>query len=261
MSQAQLYIESIGPLSAPQIVMLHGWGMNSEVFTPLRQSLSEYRVHYVDLPGFGHSPVIEGNINDWLEVLISQLPEGAIWAGWSLGGLLATLAALNYPDRVRGLVTIASSPCFMARQEEKWPGIPPKILSQFSESLHTDLGKTIERFLAIQAMGSPTVKEDIKQLRSLVLARPLPKPMALDQGLKMLQCIDLRPKLDEIKLPWLRIWGRLDGLVSRHVPPLMPVNDALYQDILLKKASHAPFVSHKDEFLAGFVTWIEDITN
>ncbi|AQS35459.1 carboxylesterase BioH (pimeloyl-CoA synthesis) [Shewanella psychrophila] len=261
MSQAQLHIESIGPESAPEIVMLHGWGMNSAVFTPLHLSLSEYRVHYVDLPGFGHSSAIEGDIDDWLGVLISQLPDKAIWVGWSLGGLLATLAALNYPDRIRGLVTIASSPCFMAREEEKWPGISPQVLSQFSESLHKDLGKTIERFLAIQAMGSPTAKEDIKQLRNLVLARPLPDSRALYQGLTMLECVDLRPRLNQIDLPWLRIWGRLDGLVPRRVPPLMPVNDPLYQDVILAKASHAPFFSHTDEFLTGFLSWIEEISN
>ena len=261
MSQAQLHIESIGPVSAPQIVMLHGWGMNSAVFTPLHLSLSEYRVHYVDLPGFGHSPAIAGDIYAWLEALMTRLPDKAIWVGWALGGLLATLAALNYPARVRGLVTIASSPCFMARQEEKWPGIPPLVLSQFAESLHKDLGKTIERFLAIQAMGSTTAKADIKQLKNLLLSRPLPDSRALIQGLKMLECVDLRPQLDKINLPWLRIWGRLDGLVPRRVPPLMPVNDPLYRDIILPKASHAPFVSHKDEFLAGFMTWIEDISN
>ena len=261
MSQVQLHIESIGPESAPQIVMLHGWGMNSAVFTPLHLSLSEYRVHYVDLPGFGHSSAIEGDIDDWLEALIIQLPHEAIWVGWSLGGLLATLAALNYPAKVRGLVTIASSPCFMAREEEKWPGIPPQILSQFGESLHKDLGKTIERFLAIQAMGSATAKEDIKRLKNLVLSRPLPDSRALVQGLQMLKCVDLRPRLDQINLPWLRIWGRLDGLVPRRVPPLMPVNDALYRDFILPKASHAPFFSHTDDFLAGFVTWIEEISN
>ncbi|MBE7216509.1 pimeloyl-ACP methyl ester esterase BioH [Shewanella benthica] len=241
--------------------MLHGWGMNSAVFTPLQQSLSEYRVHYVDLPGFGHSSPIAGDIYDWLEALITHLPDKAIWVGWSLGGLLATLAALNYPGRVRGLVTIASSPCFMAREEEKWPGIPPLVLSQFSESLQKDLGKTIERFLALQAMGSTTAKEDIKQLKNLVLSRPLPDSLALVQGLKMLECVDLRPKLDKINLPWLRIWGRLDGLVPRRVPPLMPVNDTLYRDLILPKASHAPFFSHKDEFLADFVAWIEEISN
>lgn len=257
----QLNIESIGPISAPEIVMLHGWGMNSAVFTPLHSSLSQYRVHYVDLPGFGNSSAIDGGIDNWLEALITVLPENAIWVGWSLGGLVAMLAAIKYSQKMKGLITIASSPCFMARAEDKWPGIPPQVLAQFGQSLHKDLSKTVERFLAIQAMGSATAKEDIKQLRHLVLAKPLPNSNALIQGLKMLEEVDLRPKLNQIETPWLRIWGRLDGLVPRHVPALMPKNVELYQDVILNKASHAPFISHTDEFLDEFVTWIEKVTN
>ncbi|MGL5393791.1 MAG: alpha/beta fold hydrolase, partial [Shewanella sp.] len=109
--------------------MIHGWGVNSAVFTPLHEQLSEYRVHYVDLPGFGLSLPIKGDLSSWVDALINRLPANAIWAGWSLGGLVATQAAISYPSHVRGLVTIASSPCFMAREAEAWPGIPPQVLS------------------------------------------------------------------------------------------------------------------------------------
>lgn len=55
-----LHIETRG--KGPDLVMLHGWGVNSTVFTPLYESLSQYRVHYVDLPGFGHSQMVEGSL-------------------------------------------------------------------------------------------------------------------------------------------------------------------------------------------------------
>lgn len=261
MSQTSINIESIGPKSAPEIVLLHGWGMNNAVFTPLRDHLSQYRVHYVDLPGFGHSQPVEGDIKDWVNALIANTPDSAIWVGWSLGGLIAMQTAIHYPDKVKGLVTVASSPCFMAREQEKWPGIPPQVLTQFSQSLQQDLPKTIERFLAIQAMGSKTAKEDIKQLRALVLAKPLPDPMALIQGLDMLKSVDLRPELHHIKQPWLRIWGRLDGLVPRHVPGQMPQQLENSRDIMLNKASHAPFITHTEAFSQELITWIEETTH
>ncbi len=257
MNSSSLHIESIG--QGREIVMLHGWGVNSAVFTPLHSALSQYRVHYVDLPGFGHSATIEGDIDSWVDAIADRLTNEAIWVGWSLGGLVATRAALRYPNQVRGLVTIASSPCFMAREEESWPGIPPQILSDFGKLLENDLSKTIERFLAIQAMGSVTAKEDIKQLRALVLSRPIPETTALVQGLDMLKHVDLRSQITKIEQPWLRIWGRLDGLVPRRVPPLMPKDEQRYQDLLLQKASHAPFISHKDEFITGLVSWIETL--
>ncbi|MCE9680151.1 pimeloyl-ACP methyl ester esterase BioH [Shewanella sp. AS1] len=239
--------------------MLHGWGVNSAVFTPLHDALQGYCVHYVDLPGFGHSPAIKGDIDDWVETIVHQVPESAIWIGWSLGGLIASRTALRFPGRVKALVTIASSPCFMARESESWPGIAPQVLTQFATDLEQNLPKMVERFLAIQAMGSESAKQDIKQLRELVMARPLPDSNALKQGLAMLQHVDLRPELDTLKLPWLRLWGRLDGLVSRRVPPLLPQADGQIQDTMFLKASHAPFISHTTPFCEALLGWLRDL--
>ncbi len=261
MSQQSLHIETIG--QGHPIVMLHGWGVNSAVFNPLHSELSDYCVHYVDLPGFGDSsainaPTMEGGLDAWIDCIIAAVPEQAIWAGWSLGGLVATRAAQRYPNRVKALITIASSPCFMAREDEAWPGIAPQVLAQFAAQLDQDLAKIIERFLAIQAMGSASAKQDIKQLKELVLAKPLPNKQALEQGLKMLQEVDLRPELTQLTQPWLRMWGRLDGLVPRRVQPLMPTSEQI-QDITLAKASHAPFISHRQEFMQALTNWLEQL--
>lgn len=48
--------------------MIHGWGVNSAAFSPLYELLTEYRVHYVDLPGFGLSQPEETH---WTTGLIS----------------------------------------------------------------------------------------------------------------------------------------------------------------------------------------------
>ncbi|WP_326490332.1 pimeloyl-ACP methyl ester esterase BioH [Shewanella sp. AS16] len=257
MKQAQIHIDTQG--EGQDLVMLHGWGVNSAVFTPLHSALHEYRVHYVDLPGFGLSQPLAGDINLWVDALIARLPEQAIWAGWSLGGLVATRAALNYPHKIKALATIASSPCFMAREAESWPGIPPAVLAQFATQLGQDLPKTIERFLAIQAMGTATAKEEIKRLKALVLAKPLPSEQALAQGLGMLTEIDLRPELAKLELPWLRLWGRLDGLVPRRVTGLMPQHAGPLEEVVFAKASHAPFFSHQEEFVQAFTGWLKQI--
>ncbi|QYK05128.1 pimeloyl-ACP methyl ester esterase BioH [Shewanella zhangzhouensis] len=253
-SQAHIHIDTHG--TGKNLVILHGWGMNAAVFTPLMGAFPEYRLHCPDLPGFGHSTVSGDTLDDWVDTLMLALPEQMVLAGWSLGGLVATRAALRYPQRVEALMTIASSPCFMAREEESWPGIPPQVLSQFGAELGKDLPKTIERFLAIQAMGSETAREDIKRLRDLVLSRPLPQQVALDQGLNMLKDVDLRPELATLSQPWLRVWGRLDGLVPKRVMPAMPSPAGACEDLMLAKASHAPFFSHPSEFVTGVKDWL-----
>ena len=238
------------------VVFLHGWGVNSAVFHPLQAALSEYRVHYVDLPGFGESEANENDIKAWSDVLAQALPENAIWLGWSLGGLVATQIAISHPQSVKALITVASSPCFMAQEHQQWPGIAPKVLAQFSEQLKVNLAKTIERFLAIQAMGSDTAKADILAIKRLVLARSLPSQIVLDQGLTMLRDVDLRPKLHKITQPWLRVWGKCDNLVPNKIVELLPQATSI-QDVIHNKASHAPFISHPSEFLAELLPWMK----
>lgn len=57
---------------------------------------------------------------------------------------MASQIALSRPDRVKALVTVASSPCFSAQEE--WPGIKPDVLAGFQQQLSDDFQRTVERF-------------------------------------------------------------------------------------------------------------------
>lgn len=258
MTTPPLHIEHLGQSTSQtqDIVVLHGWGVNSGIFAPLHSALANYSVHYVDLPGFGHSPAIEGELDSWVDAIMEQVPATAIWMGWSLGGLVASRAAIRYPERVTSLVTIASSPCFVANEEEDWPGIAPKVLQQFFSQLGQDPTKTIDRFLAIQAMGSEHAKQDIQQIRQLVLAKDMPTEAVLTQGLMFLKNVDLRADLAHIKQPWLRLWGRLDSLVPNKVHTKLPSHHQDIEDIVFPRASHAPFISHPETFFNALLPWL-----
>ncbi|QDF65314.1 pimeloyl-ACP methyl ester esterase BioH [Shewanella sp. SNU WT4] len=242
----------------PNLVLLHGWGVNSGVFMPLVAQLSQYKVHLIDLPGFGHSQLTSNELNVWLEQLQAVMPSNAIILGWSLGGLLASLLVHQHPQHYQGLITVASSPCFLAQAEQDWPGIKPQVLSLFHRQLELDLSLTIERFLAIQAMGSASAKTDIKQIKEQVLARPLPQLAALEVGLDWLASLDIRAQTQEIERPWLRLWGKLDGLVPKGVVDLMP-QQPQFSDHVFDKASHGPFISHPQEFVAVIHEWIKQL--
>ena len=235
----------------PDLVLLHGWGMNGAVWHGIAQQLAvHYRVHLVDLPGFGNSPLAEGvdyNLPWLAEQVATVLPEKCHLVGWSLGGLVASQLALTNPERLHSLVTVASSPCFMARDE--WPGIASKVLTGFNQMLAGDFRQTIERFLAIQAMGSEHARDDIRQLRHWLAKRPAPEFAALEAGLGLLADIDLRDDLVSLALPWLRIYGRLDSLVPKAAIPLLDERYPASRSVTFSKASHAPFISHPDEFI------------
>lgn len=241
-----LYWQSRG--QGDDLVLLHGWGMNGAVWQQTVEVLSQhFCVHVVDLPGFGHSHQSSfENMHDLAEQVLQHAPEKAIWLGWSLGGLVATHIALNYPQRIQKLITVASSPKFAA--ERPWRGIQPNVLSAFTEQLVDDFQLTIERFMALQAMGSPSARQDVKQLKKAVLSRPTPNPRSLLAGLQLLADIDYRSELESLAIPVLRLYGRLDGLVpvkvASDVDTLAPNSDSF----IFTDSSHAPFMTEFEAF-------------
>ncbi len=257
-----LHISSIG--EGTPIVLLHGWGLNSAVFKPLAEALStDYQVLSVDLPGYGYSrenvpsPYDLSRIADIIVEGIEQHTEKpAIYLGWSMGGLIATHIALNHPfERVLGLVTVASTPCFA--QQENWPGIKRVLLDGFHQQIATDIEKTLNGFLKIQAMGSPHIKEDIKNIQRLVMSAPLPDKEALIGGLGLLNDIDLRSALSDITSPFLRVYGKMDGLVPKAIIKQVEALAPKSTTVILDKASHAPFISDFDDFTMALKSWLK----
>ncbi|WP_040554587.1 pimeloyl-ACP methyl ester esterase BioH [Rheinheimera sp. A13L] len=232
------------------LVLLHGWGLNHQVWSQLLQALpNDLAVHTPDLPGFGLSPCPASyDLDTVLAVLADQIPDQSIVIGWSLGGLLAIALASRYPHKVKKLGLIASSPCFMAK--DNWPGMESRVMQQFSVQLQQDLALTVERFLAIQAMGSSTARHDIKLLKQAVLSVPLPSAFALQGGLELLASLDLRQEFAALTQSVFIILGRLDSLVPVAIAPLLQNLRPGLQLEILQKASHAPFISHQHEFFS-----------
>lgn len=103
------------PSKVPPIVLLHGAGCNLEDLRALGERLAgRHRVILVDRPGQGwsetkgrqsNSPAYQAGI---LRELLDRLGVGrAIVVGHSWGGTLAAAFALDYPDRVAGLVLLS----------------------------------------------------------------------------------------------------------------------------------------------------------
>lgn len=252
MTQSYLHAEVQG--EGEDLVLLHGWGLNGAVWQKVSATLSQrYRVHAIDLPGFGDS---EWNadyqsiaqVTQRLDQYLTEHCNGpARILGWSLGGLLATLLALDSPQKVTGLHTVASSPCFV--RKEDWPGIQESVLEDFKHQLNTDFMATIKRFLAVQAMGSPSAREDVKLLRQQLQQKPHPHPQALAAGLNWLQHIDLREQLGQLEVPLQRSYGRLDSLVPVQVSQQLTESPQNQHIQIFDRSAHAPFLNQFKDFI------------
>ena len=90
-------------------------------------------------------------------------------------------------------------------------------------------------------------------LKSAVLSLPMPSSEVLNGGLEILKTADLRQPLSTLKMPFVRLYGRLDGLVPRKIVPIL---DAMWPgstSFVFDKAAHAPFISHPQAFCAQLV--------
>jgi len=254
-----LKIASIG--SGLPVVFIHGWGLNSGVWQPSIELLKEhYQVITVDIPGFGLNTDVKlspYSIENISEAILKQIEQPAVYVGWSLGGLVACQIAHQFPQNVKGLVTIASSPCFV--EQSNWPGIQQEVLTLFHRQLEKDTEKTINNFLKIQAMGSPHIRQDIKLIRELVMQYPLPSKETLDQSLIFLETIDQRDLLANIKPPFLRLYGKLDSLVPKAVIAQIDALSSNSTKHVFEKASHAPFISDLEAFVTTLSSWLYEL--
>jgi len=151
---------------AEPLVLLHGWGCDSRSWAPLLPLLNQsYDLLVVELPGFAGSSA-EASLEGWLAALLEVLPERGVYIGWSLGGMLATRLAARYPERVSGLVTLASNLCFTGR--EAWPcAMPAATFEQFLQAFAQAPEITIKRFAGLMAAGDANERALLKRLRGL----------------------------------------------------------------------------------------------
>jgi pimeloyl-[acyl-carrier protein] methyl ester esterase len=247
---SDLYIQTEGR-GDTQLVLLHGWAMHGGVFAPLVDALRERcTLHVVDLPGHGHSHASGLSLQPvaCARAIAARVPD-AIWLGWSLGGLYALQAALDFPGHVRGLAMVSASPRFVRGPD--WPhAASAEILQGFEHDLATDYDGTLERFLALEALGSDSAQADLRKLRLDTFDKHRPDARALIEGLDELEHADLRARLPEITQPSAWIAGRRDRLI-----PWQALRWSAAQChgtfTCVAGGGHAPFIGHTDEVVAA----------
>ena len=255
-----LFTQTMG--TGPDLVLLHGWGMNSDVWETLLPKLTPYfRVTLVDLPGHGRSlnSPADYSLPNLANIIAKNLPSKFIVMGWSLGGMIATQIALNFPKQISKLILVASAPQFV--RDDSWPeGTNTEVLNGFAEQLKQNYQQSINRFIAIQSMGSDSMREEQRTLRERVFRHGNPQPAALEGGLDILCCANLRPQLPQLHCPTLLIAGENDTLFRRKAAEqtLAIMNNARLS--VIKGASHAPFLSHPNHFLAPLTAFLNEQT-
>ena len=254
---AELFIRTRGH-GATHLVLLHGWAMAGSAFEPLAERLEDRcTLHIVDLPGHGRSRESDVSLRpaECARAIAKAVP-AAVWLGWSLGGVIALQAALDLPEQVRALAMLCASPCFV-RNDQWQHAISPEILQQFADkrARHDDPfvdlpAADLGLRHALEALGSDSAQEDLRQLRRDTFAEQPPSAHALCEGLEVLEHTDLRARVHELARPSAWIAGRRDRLVPWQAMQ-WSANACGGAFTCIRGGGHAPFIGHADEMVAA----------
>ena len=255
---SKLSVESLG--HGPPLVLLHGWAMHSGVWGPIVAQLARnHRVHAVDLPGHGHSapiaPCTLDSIVAAVDTALDAEPRPLALLGWSLGGLVAMRWAQLQPARIDRLALVCTTPKFVAGED--WPhAMPAEAIARFGDELHVAWKLTVQRFLALQVHNSEHGRATLAAMREQLWARGEPRRSALAAALDVLVATDLRADVPRITQPTLVIAGGRDTLTPPHAGRWLAAAIAGAQFEEIAGSAHAPFLSHRDEFLTALEVFL-----
>lgn len=234
------------PAAAP-LVLLHGFGGCWQNWLPTIPPLARSRrVIGVDLPGFGASalprdlptPAAFARV---VEALCEELDLGpVVLAGNSLGGLVATIVAGRFPDRVERLALLA--PVGGAHIARVALEAGPKILGmQLDPLLRRTPLRSREHPLATLVHDPAALSPRLMRAALLPGAGKPGVPLAaLGIGLQGVRHANLDGLLRRITAPTLLIWGLGDRLLPSRTAETFTRGIADARLVVLDDTGHVP---------------------
>lgn len=259
--ELKLHSETRG--RGPELFMLHGWALHGGVWNQLVPELKrDWRVTCVDLPGHGRSAHVPmpATLAELVRLLMQAAPENAIWLGWSLGGLAALRAALDFPKRVRALILMSTTARFVTAPDWRC-AMPPEQLQEFTSELARDYRGMVQRFFSLQVRGDEHARATLRQLRAALSEHAELDMRSMAAGLEILRSSDLRDSVQGLNLPTLVITGGYDRLTPPAAGDWLAATIRGAQQVHIPEAAHAALLSHPQACivaLRGFLGPLRD---
>lgn len=233
-----------------QLILLPGWAFGPAALQPLCEALTEL-VPDLDVV-IEPLPELE-DAGAWLEELDQRLPNESWLGGWSLGGMLAAELAARRVDTCRGLITIASNPCFRARPQ--WPeAMAADIFDAFHEAFRLDPEETLKRFRVLCSRGGYDPRTLARQLE---VSQSASAPAVLNAGLQLLADLDGRGALHGYFGPQLHLFADGDALVPAAACDALRRWMPGVEAELLAGASHALPLERADDVASAIAAFIK----
>lgn len=224
------------------ILILHGWNLSGEKFSPLRDKLTAlgYKVFCPDLPGFGNSKIPDKSLylSDYVDFVKEYIPKNnlakVIIVGHSFGGRIAIKFAVQNPKLLQALILSGA------------PGIVPVARSKaLFFIILSKIGKKIFKLPIINLLQNLARKVLYRTAGAMDYYNTNEK---MRDTFKNIVIENLELLLPKIKTPTLLLWGSLDGMVPIAIAKKMQKYIKGSKLIEIKNARHGVPWTHPKEF-------------
>ena len=248
------FAEQGGSFGMP-VIALHGVTDSWRSFAPvLPHLLPELRVLALTQRGHGNSDKPAGGYRpadfaaDVAAFMDAMDIERAVLVGHSMGSINALRCAIDHPSRVAGLLLAGTMP---------WFGRPPE-LRQFHREHIVPLADPVPRAFALEFQQSTLAQPIAAALLDRFVAESLKVPARVWRAaFAGFIGDDFSPRLREIEVPTLIVWGRHDTICAAADQQAMLGLIQTARLIEYADAGHAMHWEEPQRFaleLSGFVT-------
>src|ERR1700712_744135 len=246
----------------PDVLLIHGLGAAKSSFFDCASFLAEsgYRVHALDLPGFGGSskPPTAPYTATWFAETVRGVMdtlgiESAHLVGNSMGGRVVLEAGLRWPERVRSIAALCPAVAFVKRDFRPLVRLLRPELGLLPHKLRRGM---VERQLwsmfcdpdALDPSVADVVVDEFQRVYGSAGARVAFYASARNIYLdRPFGSGGFYPRLAELEPPALFVWGSHDKLIpagfSKYVREALP--DA--EQIVLEGCGHVPQVERPEQ--------------
>lgn len=226
-----------------ECLLLHGWGVKNSVWDHLAEQLNTYGLVTTPCLYALAEKTKDYKIESMAKLLSEALNDDCVVVAWSMGGLIATqLAGLS--DKIKGIVYIASTPCFVNKYG--WANtIDEKTIKALQSELLCKPAATLEYFAGLIAHGDESAKKTTRVVLENLAEEK--NSEVLSCWLTELQKHDHRKNFAALKIPTQIILGEHDALLDSQIEKQITQLKPSTKSVVIKKCGHAPFISRQEE--------------
>jgi len=220
------------------IIFVHGWASGPYVW--LNQASYFKDKHKV------HTPELI-NYNNIKDFILKQESDDICLVGWSLGGIVSLKLAGELKGKIKHLVLISSTPCFVSSADFEC-AISRDVVEKIYTRMQSDAAGTLHWFYKF--CFSPNERSRGGYAEIIKIAGDFMAPVALDTllgGLKFLMDTDVRAVLGTLDMPVLVIHGAQDRVCPPQAAEFMAKNIKKSTMHIIENAGHAPLLTEPDK--------------